>query len=65
MIAALKSALDRVQDPDLHQGLVTLNMVRNLAFADGGREAGGEPPGGEHGDRVLGHGHGPWIGTRA
>ena len=31
----LKAALDRVQDPDLHQGLVALNMIRNLAVHDG------------------------------
>lgn len=35
MIEQLKSALDQVQDPDLHQSLVALNMVRNLAIADG------------------------------
>jgi ATP-binding protein involved in chromosome partitioning len=31
----LRAALDKVQDPDLHQGLVALNMVRNLAISDG------------------------------
>ncbi len=31
----LRTALDKVQDPDLHQGLVALNMVRNLAISDG------------------------------
>ncbi len=35
MLDKLKAAIDRVQDPDLHQGLVALNMIRNLTFADG------------------------------
>jgi ATP-binding protein involved in chromosome partitioning len=34
-VAALRAALATVQDPDLHQDLVALNMVRNLAVADG------------------------------
>jgi len=32
---ALRLALNQVQDPDLHQGLADLNMVRNLAISDG------------------------------
>jgi ATP-binding protein involved in chromosome partitioning len=34
-IDALRAALDTVQDPDLHQGLAALNMVRNLRIEAG------------------------------
>ena len=34
-VAAVRAALSTVQDPDLHQNLVALNMIRDLTVADG------------------------------
>jgi ATP-binding protein involved in chromosome partitioning len=34
-LAAVRAALSTVQDPDLHQDLVSLNMIRNLRIEDG------------------------------
>jgi ATP-binding protein involved in chromosome partitioning len=35
LVSAVRTALSSVQDPDLHRDLVALNMIRNLAVADG------------------------------
>ena len=35
LIAAVRSALSTVQDPDLKKDLVTLNMIRDLVISDG------------------------------
>ena len=35
LIAAVRSALSTVQDPDLKKDLVTLNMIRDLVITDG------------------------------